>query len=96
MMVGVGETYLPAFVLAIGLGEVFAGLTLFNLVNAVAIVAGSATGGAVLRLLGEEKSSYLILFVFSSAARLLTLPLLRRLSASRPPAATVAAEKSGS
>lgn len=26
-MVGVGETYLPAFVLAIGLGEVFAGLT---------------------------------------------------------------------
>src|SRR5581483_2154516 len=26
LMVGVGETYVPAFVLAIGLGEVFAGL----------------------------------------------------------------------
>ena len=66
-------------------------LTLFNLVNAAAIVTGAATGGAVLRLLGEEKTTYLILFALSSAARLLTLPLLRRVNVARPPAATVAA-----
>ncbi len=53
-------------------------LTTFNLANAVAMVAGSLVGGAILHQLGEQKHAYLLIFGLSSAVRLLTLPLLRR------------------
>ena len=53
-------------------------LTTFNLLNAVAIATGSLIGGAVLRLAGGGREAYLLLFLVSSAGRLLTLPLLRR------------------
>ncbi|MBN1426700.1 hypothetical protein JXA88_19305, partial [Candidatus Fermentibacteria bacterium] len=52
-------------------------LTSFNLLNAVAIAAGSALGGLVLRLAGEGQGAYMLLFLASSAGRLFTLPLLR-------------------
>jgi MFS family permease len=53
-------------------------LTTFNLANALAMVAGSLVGGAILHHLGEEKIGYLTIFALSSSVRLLTLPLLRR------------------
>ncbi len=53
-------------------------LTTFNLANAVAMVAGSLLGGAILHQMGEQKLGYLVIFGLSSCARLLTLPLLRR------------------
>ena len=53
-------------------------LTTFNLANAVAMVAGSLVGGAILHHLGEEKIGYMTIFALSSCVRVLTLPLLRR------------------
>ncbi|MGB2985108.1 MAG: MFS transporter [Phycisphaerae bacterium] len=52
-------------------------LTSFNLLNAVAIAAGSAAGGLLLGLAGEGRDAYMFLFLASSAGRLFTLPLLR-------------------
>jgi MFS family permease len=46
--------------------------------NAVAMVAGSLVGGAILHHLGEEKIGYMTIFALSSCVRVLTLPLLRR------------------
>ena len=53
-------------------------LTNFSFVNALALVAGSLLGGAILHLLGEERIRFLVIFGLSSCVRLLTLPLLRR------------------
>lgn len=54
-------------------------LTTFNVANALAIVAGSLVGGALLRYLGETKSVYLVLFALSSTCRLMALGLLLQL-----------------
>lgn len=54
-------------------------LTLYNVGYAVASVAGSLLGGFILKLNGETQIAYLIVFAASSAARLLTLPLMMRL-----------------
>ncbi len=59
-------------------------LTSFNLLNAVAIAAGSVTGGLLLRLAGVGPGAYLLLFLVSSAGRLLTLPLLRSVAEAPP------------
>ena len=54
-------------------------VTVYNLGLAVATVAGAATGGLVLRSLGEDRSAYFTVFALSSGLRLAVLPLLRRL-----------------
>ena len=53
-------------------------LTLYNLGNAAATVAGSLIGGGILMLLGESHAGYLAVFAASGLARGLTVPLLRR------------------
>lgn len=52
-------------------------LTSFNLLNALAIAAGSAAGGLLLGRVGQGRSAYMLLFLASSVGRLVTLPLLR-------------------
>jgi MFS family permease len=55
-------------------------LTVFNVGNALATVAGSLLGWALLKSLGETQAAYLTLFVISSIARAGTLLLLARVS----------------
>ena len=52
-------------------------LTLYNLANSAAWVAGSALGGLLLYALGAERRAYLLLFVLSSVGRAMALVLLR-------------------
>ncbi len=55
-------------------------LTLFNLGNALAMLAGTAVGGALLSALGHGSTGYFLIFGISSAARagaLLLLPAVR-------------------
>lgn len=52
-------------------------LTMFNLANAVALVIGALIGGAVLKLLGQSRETYLVLFGLSSFARAATLVFLK-------------------
>ena len=54
-------------------------LTVFNVANALAIVLGSLCGGAILRVIGEQPDTYLLIFGLSSVARLFTLVFLSRL-----------------
>lgn len=81
LMVGVGETYLPAFALAVGLGEVVAGL-----VSAVPLLAGAvlqlATPAAVRRL-GSHKRWVLCCAALQAAsfAPLVAAALIGRVSA---------------
>jgi len=56
-------------------------LTLFNAANSGALVAGSALGGALLRLLGTGRRSYHLLFLISSAGRAVALLALGRVPA---------------
>ncbi|MFO0945408.1 MAG: MFS transporter [Planctomycetota bacterium] len=66
-------------------------LTAYNFGNAVALVLGSLTGGALLGMLGEYKSSYLALFVISGLVRFCTVPLLARVKdADSEPSFTIA------
>jgi MFS family permease len=58
-------------------GERTSILTLFNLGNAVALVIGALAGGAILKLLGESREAYLVLFAVSSFARAATLVCLK-------------------
>lgn len=51
-------------------------LTLFNLLNAVCVTAGAAVGALLLHHFGDDRHAYHLVFVLSSAARLLTLPVL--------------------
>ncbi len=51
-------------------------LTVFNLANSTAILAGSLLGGALLATLGADRQAYLTLFLVSSVARAAALPLL--------------------
>jgi MFS family permease len=55
-------------------------LTVFNLANAFAIVAGGAIGGLLLHVLPEQPVGYVVVLVLSSATRLACLPLLRGVS----------------
>ena len=59
-------------------------LTVYNLGLAIATVAGAAAGGALLRLLGEDRLAYFAVFVVASLVRLATLPLLRRVRHAEP------------
>jgi MFS family permease len=52
-------------------------LTLFNLVNAIALVGGAAAGALLLSWLGFSRDGYLIVFLASSALRLVSLLLVR-------------------
>lgn len=74
-------------------------LTTFNLANAIAMVAGSLLGGAILHHFGEQKIGYMTIFALSSSMRLLTLPLLRRIPdvrlAPRPIATRTVALRAG-
>ena len=53
-------------------------ITIYNLGLAIATVAGAATGGLLLRSLGEDSQAYVTVFAVSSLLRLATVPLLRR------------------
>jgi MFS family permease len=52
-------------------------LTSFNLLNALALVAGSLVGGSLLHWLGDDRKAYALLFLISAGARLAALSLLR-------------------
>jgi len=52
-------------------------LTCFNLLNAAALAIGSLIGAALFYGLGEGSERYLVIFLLSSGARVLALPLLR-------------------
>jgi MFS family permease len=58
-------------------------LTMFNLANAVALVIGALIGGGVLKLLGQSRETYLVLFGLSSFARAATLVFLKLAPADR-------------
>jgi MFS family permease len=51
-------------------------LSLYNLLNGVAIVAGSLSGGALMQILGNR--GYHVIFVISSVARLLVVATMAR------------------
>ena len=53
-------------------------VTVYNLGLAIATVAGAATGGLLLRTLGEDSRAYVTVFAVSSLLRVATVPLLRR------------------
>jgi MFS family permease len=66
-------------------------LSVYNFAYALAIVGGGAIGGVILTLGVDTGPAYLVLMVVSTAARLVSLPLLRAApnllpSATRPPA----------
>ena len=54
-------------------------LTVYNFAHSLALVIGAVTGGALLRLLGEQPTSYLALFAISSLVRLSAVMLLARI-----------------
>jgi MFS family permease len=54
-------------------------LTLYNLVNALAIFGGSIVGGVLLSELGSGRDAYWMLFVISTVARLVALLVLIRI-----------------
>jgi MFS family permease len=60
-------------------------VTIYNLGLAVATVAGAATGGILLRSLGEDRNAYMVVFAVSCLLRLATIPLLRRVSVVKEP-----------
>ena len=53
-------------------------VSVYNLGVAVATVAGAATGGLILRSLGETWQAYATVFAVSCVARLAVIPVLRR------------------
>jgi MFS family permease len=61
-------------------------LTLFNLANALALVAGACIGALLLSALGTDRHAYLTVFLVSSVGRIATLILLRRVSDAPVPA----------
>jgi MFS family permease len=58
-------------------------VTVYNLGIAVATVAGAATGGLVLRSLGETWQAYATVFAVSCLARLAVIPILHRVQANQ-------------
>lgn len=55
-------------------------LTSFNLVNSLAIAAGSVAGGLILRWAGQDRAAYMLLFLLSAIGRVFTLLLLHRVA----------------
>lgn len=53
-------------------------VTAYNLGHATAWVTGAATGGILLRSLGEDRQAYHAVFLASALLRLAAIPLLRR------------------
>lgn len=53
-------------------------VTIHNLGLSIATLGGAASGGALLRWLGEDQTAYFVVFLISSLLRILTLPLLAR------------------
>jgi MFS family permease len=54
-------------------------LTIYNLLNSVAIIGGTFLGGFLLHLMGEQKISYWMLFVIGAALRVtFCVPLVRQ------------------
>lgn len=53
-------------------------VTIHNLGLSIATLSGAATGGAVLKWLGEDQTAYFTIFAVSSLLRIATLPLLFR------------------
>lgn len=68
------------FVNAIPMARRIGILTLYNLVNAVAILVGSLGGGAILWLAGQSRDAYLLLFALSAIARVAATLVLARIS----------------
>jgi MFS family permease len=58
-------------------------LTLYNFGYAAATVGGAVCGGAVLAFFGQARIGYFAIFVLSTVARLLTIPLLVRIGAAK-------------
>ncbi|MBX2989436.1 MAG: MFS transporter [Bdellovibrionaceae bacterium] len=59
--------------------EKVAVLTVYNLLNALSIILGTAIGGVLLGLLGESVRGYLVLFAFGGIARVVfSRPLVRQ------------------
>lgn len=59
-------------------------VTIHNLGLAIATLGGAATGGIVLRWLGEDQGAYFAIFGISGILRLATLPLLKRVRHAAP------------
>lgn len=59
-------------------------MTSYLFLNAGALLGGSLLGGWILRTMGSHESSYTVLFLASSLARVAMLPLLRRVPEGRP------------
>lgn len=59
-------------------------VTIHNLGLAIATLGGAATGGIVLRWLGEDQAAYFAIFGISGILRLATLPLLKRVRHAAP------------
>jgi MFS family permease len=54
-------------------------LTMYNLLNSVAIIGGTFLGGFLLRNLGEEKSSYWTLYIVGAVLRIaFCIPLVKQ------------------
>ena len=53
-------------------------VTVYNLGHALAWVVGAASGGLLLRSLGEDRNAYFTVFAVSTVLRLAAIPLLRR------------------
>lgn len=51
-------------------------LTLYNLLNAICVTTGAAVGATLLKHFGGDREAYHLIFIISSGARLLTLPML--------------------
>ena len=58
-------------------------ITAYNLGLAVATLAGAGAGGIVLRMLGEDRNAYCMVFALSSLLRLATVPLLLRVRSAK-------------
>lgn len=56
-------------------------ITIYNLVVALATVAGAACGGLMLLALGADRTAYMIVFLASCLLRLAAIPVLVRLQA---------------
>jgi MFS family permease len=69
---------------AVGNQERTGVVTVYNLGLAVAMVAGAACGGALLRWWGETSTAYAAVFIVSSLLRLAALPLLRHVRTVTP------------
>jgi len=69
---------------AIGEQERTGVVTVYNLGLAVAMVAGAACGGALLRWFGESSTAYAAVFIASSLIRVAALPLLRHVRTATP------------